>query len=524
MSRSNRAAGRRSAPRASRSRHRGHRARSASQALGLTLLSTLIPGLGFVLGGRKKLGAFVMTLSIGLLVIGAYIGLTKRDSVLALAVDPKRLLIATAAVVVLGFLWICVVISSHKLLRPISLTATGRLAGSMFVGLLCFGIAVPTTVAAQTVMAQRDLVGSVFQSEGNSKSATRPKVEDKKDPWANTPRLNLLLLGADDGVGREGTRTDTVIVASIDTKTGDTSLISLSRNFMRMPFPEDSPLYKKFPDGYWDPDLGNVEQPEYYLDSMYDNIPRKYPHILGPSDNEGADVMKVSVGAAMGLDIDYYMQVNLKGFEQIIDALGGITVNINYKVPIGGDYGAGPGSNSEKKPSGYLQPGPNQKLNGHDALWFARGRYGLSDPSRQERQRCTIHAIVNSANPATLVTKYQAIASASKQLLRTDIPQEILPAFIDLGMKVKNANVANVDLDKSKNFPTGKNPDYEAMREIVQNAIQPKATKPVASTPSTKPSTSTTKKPGSKVTPKPPAGTPQNLNDACAYNPNQTGN
>lgn len=532
MSRSTRAAGRRSAPRgnaprANRSRHRGHRARSASQALGLTLLSTLIPGLGFVLGGRKKLGAFVMTLSLGLLVIGAYVGLTKRDSILALAVDPSQLLIATAAVVLLGFLWICVVVSSHKLLRPISLTATGRLAGSMFVGLLCFGIAVPTTVAAQTVMAQRDLVGSVFQSEGNSKSATRPKV-DKKDPWANTPRLNLLLLGADDGVGREGTRTDTVIVASIDTKTGDTSLISLSRNFMRMPFPQDSPLYKKFPDGYWDPSLGNVEQPEYYLDSMYDNIPKKYPHILGPSDNEGADVMKVSVGEAMGLDIDYYMQVNLKGFEQIVDALGGITVNINYKVPIGGDYGAGPGSNSEKKPSGYLQPGPNQKLNGHDALWFARGRYGLSDPSRQERQRCTIHAIVNSANPATLVTKYQAIASASKQLLRTDIPQEILPAFIDLGLKVKNANVSNVDLDKSKNFPTGKNPDYEAMREIVRKAIEPQATKPVASTPSTKtstkPSTSTTKKPGSTATTKTPAGTPQNLNDACAYNPNQTGN
>lgn len=155
--------------------------------MGLTLLSALIPGLGFVLGGRAKLGAFIMTLSVGLLAIGAYVGLTKRDSILALAVDPSQLLIATSGVVLLGFFWICIVVSSHKLIRPVSLTATGRLAGSMFVGLLCFGIAVPTTVAAQTVMAQRDLVGSVFQSEGNSKSATRPKVEDKKDPWADTP-------------------------------------------------------------------------------------------------------------------------------------------------------------------------------------------------------------------------------------------------------------------------------------------------------------------------------------------------
>jgi LCP family protein required for cell wall assembly len=477
------------------------------------------------MGGRKKLGAFVLTISVGLLLIAAYVGLTQRDSVLALAVSPRQLLIATGAVVLLGVLWIWVVVASHKLLRPVSMTYTGRLAGSMFVGLLCFGIAVPTTVAAQTVMAQRDLVGSVFQSEGNSKSATRPKVTNASDPWAKTPRLNLLLLGADDGVGRTGVRTDTVIVASIDTKTGNTALISLSRNWMRMPFPEDSPLHKVYPDGFWDPSKGNVEQPEYYLDAMYDNIPKAHPGILGQTDNEGADAIKLAASAALGLDISYYMQVNLAGFKQIIDAIGGITVNVNYRVPIGGDYGEGPGSNTEKKPSGYIEPGPNQKLDGYHALWFARGRYGLSDPSRQERQRCTIHALVNSVNPATLVTKYQQIASAGKQLLRTDIPQEILGAFIQLGLKVKNAKVTNIDLDKNKNFPTGKNPDYTAMQEIIQKALTAQ-TNPVASTvkPTKKPTAGTsTKKPTpSKTTATP--GAAENLNDACAYNPSQTGN
>jgi LCP family protein required for cell wall assembly len=484
----------------------------------------MIPGSGLVMGGRKKLGAFVLTISVGLLLIGAYVGLTRRDSVLAFAVSPRQLLIASAAVVVLGGGWIWIVVVSHKLLRPVSMTYTGRLVGSMFVGLLCFAIAVPTTVAAQTVMAQRDLVGSVFQSEGNSKSATRPKVANNKDPWAKTPRLNLLLLGADDGVGRTGVRTDTVIVASIDTKTGDTALISLSRNWMRMPFPEDSPLHKAYPHGYYDPN-GPPEQAEFYLDSMYENVPKQHPGILGQTDNAGADVVKLAAGAALGLDIDYYMQVNLAGFRQIIDAVGGITVNVNYRVPIGGDYGDGPGSNTAKKPSGYIEPGANQKLDGYHALWFARGRYGLTDPSRQERQRCTIHALVSSVNPATLVTKYQQIASAGKQVLRTDIPQEILPAFIQLGLKVKGAKVTNVDLDKSKNYPNGRNPDYTAMQEIIQKAIAPK-TEPAASTPST----TTTKKPSSgptkKATPKPAVtpGTAQNLNDACAYNPSQTGN
>jgi LCP family protein required for cell wall assembly len=404
------------------------------------------------------------------------------------------------------------------------MTYTGRLAGSLFVGLLCFAIAVPTTVAAQTVMAQRDLVGSVFQSEGDSKSATRPKVMNKKDPWAKIPRLNLLLLGADDGAGRTGVRTDTVIVASIDTKTGNTALISLSRNWMRMPFPADSPLHKVYPDGFWDPSKGNVEQPEYYLDAMYDNIPRQHPGILGQTDNEGADALKLAAGAALGLDIDYYMQVNLAGFRAMIDALGGITVNVNYRVPIGGDYGEGPGTNGHKLPSGYIEPGPDKKLDGYHALWFARGRYGLSDPSRQERQRCTIHALVQSANPTTLVTKYQQIAAAGKELLRTDIPQELLGAFVTLGMKVKSAKVTNIDLDKNKNFPSGKNPDYEAMQEIVHKALNPVATKP-STKPTKKPTAgTTTKKPTTTPKSTPTPGAAENLNDACAYHPTKPSN
>ena len=101
----------------------------------------------------------------------------------------------------------------------------------------------------------------MFKSEKDTKSATRPSGWDSNeaseepgepqpsvDPWAKKPRLNLLLLGGDAGKGRTGTRTDTVIVASIDTKTGDTTLVSLPRNTGRMPFPADSPLQRLLPE------------------------------------------------------------------------------------------------------------------------------------------------------------------------------------------------------------------------------------------------------------------------------------
>ncbi len=370
----------------------------------------------------------VTGMTVALLGTAAYVGVARRDDVIKWAVDPNLLLWIIGGLAVVALFWVTIVVTSYKMLRPLGSGVGARLGGAFVIGLVCCTIASGTALGAQNLLAQRDLVTHVFAG-GNSKSATRPTIKNKKDPWAQLPRLNLLLLGADDGAGRKDTRTDTVMVASIDTKTGDTKLISLTRNFMRMPFPEDSPLHKFYPTGFWNPKLGDKEQSEFYLDAMYRNVPRDHDGILGPSDNQGADVLKVSVGEALGLKLHYYLQINLSGFEQMVEALGGLTVNINYKVPIGGDY-KGPGKADDILPTGYLQPGPNRHLNGHDALWFARGRYDVqgSDLARQDRQHCVIKALVERATPQNVLTNYQSIAKAGKQLIRTDIPQNLLGA------------------------------------------------------------------------------------------------
>ena len=79
---------------------------------------------------------------------------------------------------------------------------------------------------------QRDLIAGVF--DDNGKSAT---VDPGSDPFGDQERVNVLLLGGDGGEDRDGVRTDTVIVASIDTETGDTTLFSLPRNLENLPFP-----------------------------------------------------------------------------------------------------------------------------------------------------------------------------------------------------------------------------------------------------------------------------------------------
>jgi LCP family protein required for cell wall assembly len=482
-----------------------------SGLLGLTLLGALLPGTGLIAGGRRWLGAFVLTLTLGLVGLGVYVGLTRRQEVLAATVVPSRLLMTSVAIGVVAFLWILVIIASHRSLRPATGGLGGRVVGAMFVGVLCFAIAAPAALGVQSVLAQRTLVQDVFQAQSESKSATRPSTVNVKDPWEDKPRLNLLLLGGDDAPSREGVRTDTVIVASIDTKTGNTSLISLPRNLTFMPFPADSPLHRYYPQGFGQEGLSLEGRLEWMLTAMYQNVPAQHPGILGPSDNEGADVLKQSVGEATGLKLDYYLQVNLQSFPEIVDALGGITVNVSERVAMGGI------SSAHIPPKEWIEPGPNQHLDGRHALWFARGRYGADDDQRQIRQRCVIKAMVDAADPQTLVTKYKAIAKAGQHLLRTDIPQELLPALVELALNVKSATVSNVTLDPEKLRLKYLHPDYGALRDTVEKALESDPAPAV--TPTTPPTQSTTRKPTTTTTP-PPAGPTQNLVDACAYNPN----
>ena len=157
----------------------------------------------------------------------------------------------------------------------------------------------------------------------------------------------MLLLGGDSGPDREGTRTDTMMLASLDTRTGRTVTFSLPRNLMNVPFPDDSPLHALYPDGF----TGAGDPGSWMLNAVYREIPILHPHVLGKSADEGADAIKQAVEGATGLPVDYYVLVDFTGFRQLVDAMGGITVNVNVPVAINGQTDAG------IPPTGYIQPG-----------------------------------------------------------------------------------------------------------------------------------------------------------------------
>jgi polyisoprenyl-teichoic acid--peptidoglycan teichoic acid transferase len=436
-----------------------HRCGSVLHATGWSLLSAAVPGAGFLHGRRSRLGAAVLLVSLAGLVWTAVEAPHNLRAALDLATDPSRLTRVAIVTAVCLALWVAVVVGTFVVLRPRPTAHRWQLlGGGAFVAALCLVVVAPVGLVVRDAFAQADVVKKVFT---NNQTATRPPVKPE-DPWHGRARVNVLLLGGDSGPDREGTRTDTMILASLDTRTGRTVTFGLPRNLMDAPFPETSPLHAAYPDGFTGPgDPGG-----WMLNAVYREVPILHPHILGKSADEGADAIKQAVEGATGIPVDYYVLVDFTGFRQLVDAIGGITVNVNVPVAINGQTDAG------IPPTGYIEPGANEHLDGFHALWYARGRYGADDYQRMSRQRCVVNAIIDEADPVNLLRRYQALASAGSQVVRTDIPQQLLSPFVQLALKAKDHRARSVLFRLSSDFSPG-DPDFDYMHEVVQKALLP---------------------------------------------------
>jgi LCP family protein required for cell wall assembly len=227
-------------------------------------------------------------------------------------------------------------------------------------------------------------------------------------------RVNVLLLGGDAGPGRWSLRTDSMIVISIDPVIGDTVMISVPRNLTRMPFPPGTPLASKFPRGF--NDIANAVY-------TYANGHRD---IAGGNDDAGAQAIKLGIAQLLGMPINYYVLVNMAGFVDVVDALGGIDVNVPTRLPSPGN----PGDAKHEVPE-YIEAG-QQHMDGTLALAFARSRKADSDYRRMGRQRCVLAAIATAATPRALATGLPDLVDAFGQAVRTDIPRDRLGEFAQL--------------------------------------------------------------------------------------------
>ena len=314
-------------------------------------------------------------------------------------------------------------------------------------------VAAPPVAVARYAYLQRDLITDVFADDPSGGLAAGGS--GSADPFAGRERVTILLLASDAGPDRTGARTDSIVAANIDTRTGDVVLLSLPRNLQEVPLPPGQ-LSDTWPNGF--PDL---------LNAVYEAVAER-PELLAGARDRGAEAVKQVVSYILGIPIDYYAMIDLSGFGQFVNALGGVTVTVTERLPIGGLTASG----ARVPPVGYIEPG-TQKLNGFNALWYARSRRDSTDYDRMLRQRCLIGAMVRQAEPQTVLRRFQELASATKKAASTDIPRSVLPDLITLGDRMHNDGQIRSVAFVPPVIVTG-NPDYAKIRRLVQRALAPR--------------------------------------------------
>src|SRR5262245_39045184 len=423
------------------------------RALGLAILTIFVPGIGHAAAGYKRTGRVLLTAWL-LLVAAAimafvFLGI---DELRALALDTRVLQAVAFGSAVLAIAWPLAVISAYAVNRPQHLPAAQRVGAGLVVCLLGALVATPLAVTAVYANTARDLIISQG-GETTGKISGREKLDYFKD----RPRINVLLLGGDWTEHREGIRTDSMMVASIDTRTGQTLLISLPRNLYKAPFPAGSPAAAQFPDGFQCPP-GNAEI-NCYLNAVY-RYGEDHPTLVPGAKHPGAELLSQSISEIIGHKIDYFAMVNLNGFQDLVNAFGGIQLRVTERIPIGGEVLP---NGTVVPPHGYLEPKLYTHMTGRQAMWYARSRFGQDDYARMDRQRCVLGAIARQADPQTVLTKFTALAKATKKVVMMNIPSDAFPALLDLAGSGKSAKITGVSVDRSI-FISNSDPDYVAIR------------------------------------------------------------
>ena len=446
-------------PLAERPREESRPRGALGKVIAWTVGTTVVPGLGLVTTRMRMLGWAL----IGLLVLsGAGV------AAFLLLGDPLRtgvklvthrwiLITALVIAVVVALVWIGqILLTALAHSTEQRLERRRRLFALAVAAVMVLVVALPFGRGVQSLWATQGLLGSdsVFSRSGSSTLA------DGKDPWAGAGRINILMLGQDAGQDRTGTRPDTIMVASVDSATGKTALFSIPRNLEKVRFPEGTVAAKEFPDGfdYYGKNQDLINAVWTWAEEHED---------LFPGDPEpGLTATRWAVEETLGLKTDYYAMVNLQGFEDMVNAIGGVDMVVERRIPIGG--GTNQATGGKYPITGYIEPG-QQHLDGYHALWYARSREGSNDFNRMCRQQRMVRVVVEESDPATLAMSIPGLVTATENNIVTDIPTSDIDAFAELGLRIKDSGFKSYPItqDVTKSY----DPDWDYLKKWVQASI-----------------------------------------------------
>lgn len=414
----------------------------------LVVLNVLIPGSAQVLAGSRKLGRFGLgaTLLLWAALIALLVGwFAAREFTITLLTNYWMLWVLQLGLVFYAVLWLILTVDTLRLVRLIRAKPGAR----PLVALL--------TVAALIATAGTAAYGAYLTGVGRGTIQSIFGGGDIAEPIDG--RYNIMLLGGDAGPDRMGLRPDSISVASVDAETGAATMIGIPRNLYDAPFSEGSPLYQEYPTGY---DCGD-DCLISYLYTYGEEHPELYPDAESKGSNPGVEAMRDAVEGVTGLTMQYYVLIDMQGFADLINALGGVTIDVPERVVLG---------INGQDPVGAIEAG-RQQMDGATALWYVRTRYNTTDFARMERQRQIQTAILTQFEPANVLTKFQAVAEAGAQVVKTDIPQGMLGRFVELAAKTRQLPIT--DLELVPPLVDNVHPEFERVHQMVAEATVPAA-------------------------------------------------
>jgi LCP family protein required for cell wall assembly len=239
-------------------------------------------------------------------------------------------------------------------------------------------------------------------------------------------RLDVLLIGSDAGPDRWSLRTDTMMVLSVEVATGRAALFGIPRNLVGVPLPAESA--RAFPDGRF-PGLLNA----LYVYAM--GHPRSFPG----GEARGFRAVAGAIQELVGVPLDGAVVVDLAGFVRLVDALGGLWIDVPERV-IDANYPLEDGS-------GHIRIDIRmgcQRLDGRMALAYARSRHQDSDYGRMRRQQAVVVALARQVDPLDLLPRVPELLEIAGDHLWTTIDRADIDELATLAVSVDTSRVSSV--------------------------------------------------------------------------------
>jgi LCP family protein required for cell wall assembly len=414
----------------------------------LILLTLVVPGSAQLVAGNRKLARIGITATLtfwAIILVLLLVGIISRSAIIWLATVPFLVGILALVLIAYAILFAVLALDTLRLMKLGRLYNRERwIAFSALVVAAVLGTSA-ISYAGNMAGVQANLVGTIFNQSG----FTTP-VDG---------RYNIMLLGADSGRDRFGIRPDSISVVSIDAATGQTVNIGIPRNLQHVSFAAGSPMLSVYPNG-WNCGL------ECLINAIYkdteDNHADLYPDAKAHGSTPGVEATRDAVEYVTGLKIQSYVMVDMSAFTQLIDALGGIDIDVKERLPIGGQL------DDLSDVQGWIEAG-QQHMDGYTALWYARSRHSTSDYDRMRRQHEVENTVLQQLDPANVLTRFQSIAAAGKKLVKTDIPSGMLAQYVQLAGEARKQGLKELSL-----VPPAIDvirPDFTAIHAMVKKAL-----------------------------------------------------